>query len=133
MGDQWGWFGFGFFVNLDDRYKVHGDSWLQSGPVIGVADQTEQEGSKKPIPKGTRVIGHLWVVPEKNQNGAPGHLVVRYDRVEFPNGDKAPVCLVHQGNPVLELKDGAGRVKGTVGRVSPVRRWKYERPEVVRP
>lgn len=136
MHDQWQWKSDGIRVLLDDRYKEYGDSWLQSGPVVGVAvgnpGEVQQLRSKKPVPLGTRFIGHLWVVPEPSQAGSPGHVVVRYDRVEFPNGDKAPVCLLAGGDrtlPVEELKDGTGRVTGMVGRAFPVYRWKPERPE----
>ena len=133
MDEKWKWSDNGIRVLLDDRYKELGDSWLQSGPVVGVSlQETQQTRSKKPVPVGTRFIGHLWVVPEPSQSGKPGHVVVRYDRVEFPNGDKAPVCLLAGGDrtlPVEELKDGTGRVTGMVGRAFPVYRWKPERPE----
>jgi hypothetical protein len=133
MDEKWKWDSDGIRMLLDDRYKELGDSWLQSGPVVGVSLQnTQQTRSKKPVPVGTRFIGHLWVVPEPSMDGKPGHVVVRYDRVEFPNGDKAPVCLLAGGDrtlPVEELKDGTGRVTGMVGRARPVYRWKPERPE----
>jgi eukaryotic-like serine/threonine-protein kinase len=133
MHDQWKWNSDGFRVLLDDRYKKYGDSWIQSGPVIGVSlQETQQTHSKKPVPVGTRFIGHLWVVPEPSQAGSPGHVIVRYDRVEFPNGDKAPVCLLAGDQrvlPVEELKDGTGRVTGMVGFAEPVYRWKPERAE----
>jgi serine/threonine-protein kinase len=134
MDEKWKWSDSGIRVLLDDRYKQEGDSWLQSGPVVGVAleevggGKLQQTRSKKPVPVGTRFIGNLWVVPE-SRNGQPGYLVVRYDRVEFPNGDKAPVCLLHEGSPVVEVKDGTGRVTDMVGRAFPVYRWKPERPE----
>ncbi|WP_177233625.1 serine/threonine protein kinase [Stigmatella erecta] len=133
MDKEWKWSDLGVRVLLDDRFKEVGDAWLQSGPVVGVSLQDTQETrSKKPVPVGTRFIGHLWVVPEPSRSGKPGHVVVRYDRVEFPNGDKAPVCLLAGGDrtlPVEELKDGTGRVTGMVGRARPVERWKPERPE----
>jgi serine/threonine-protein kinase len=133
MDEKWNWSGDGIRVLLDDRYKQYGDSWLQSGPVVGVSlQETQETRSKKPIPAGTRLIGHLWVVPEPSRSGKPGHVIVRYDRVEFPNGDKAPVCLLAGGDrtlPVAELKDGTGRVTGMVGFAVPVLRWKPERPE----
>ncbi|HEX5753612.1 MAG TPA: protein kinase [Archangium sp.] len=134
MDEKWKWGDDGVSVLLDDRYKAVGDSWLRSGPVVGVTlpDQTQQTRSKKPVPVGTRFIGHLWVVPEPSRSGKPGYVVVRYDRVEFPNGDKAPVCLLAGGDrtlPVEELKDGTGRVTGMEGRARPVYRWKLERPE----
>ena len=133
MDEQWKWGDDGIRVLLDDRYKELGDSWLQSGPVVGVSLQnTQQTRSNKPVPVGTRFIGHLWVVPEPSRDGKPGHVVVRYDRVEFPNGDKAPVCLLAGGErtlPVEELKEGTGRVTGMVGRARPVYRWKPEQPE----
>jgi len=133
MDEKWKWDQDGIRVLLDDRYKQLGDSWLQSGPVVGVSlQETQQTRSKKPVPVGTRFIGHLWVVPEPSMDGKPGHVVVRYDRVEFPNGDKAPVCLLAGGDrtlPVEELKDGTGRVTGMTGRAFPVYRWKPERAE----
>jgi hypothetical protein len=136
MDEKWKWDSDGIRMLLDDRYKPVGDSWLQSGPVVGVADnnpgQVQQSRSKKPVPVGTRFIGHLWVVPEPSRSGKPGHVIVRYDWVEFPNGDKAPVCLLAGGDrtlPVEELKDGTGRVTGMVGRARPVYRWKPEWPE----
>lgn len=133
MDEKWKWDEDGLRVLLDDRYKKYGDTWIQSGPVVGVSlQETQQTHSNKPVPVGTRFIGHLWVVPEPSQSGKPGHVVVRYDRVEFPNGDKAPVCLLAGGErtlPVEELKDGTGRVTGMVGRARPVFRWKPERPE----
>jgi len=138
MDEKWNWSSEGIRVLLDDRYKQLGDSWLQSGPVVGVAVEDiggaklQQTRSNKPVPVGTRFIGHLWVVPEPSRGGSPGHVVVRYDRVEFPNGDKAPVCLLAGGDrtlPVEELKDGTGRVTNMTGRARPVYRWKPERPE----
>jgi len=133
MHEKWKRDSDGIRVLLDDRYKQYGDSWLQSGPVVGVSlQETQQTRSKKPVPVGTRFIGHLWVVPEPSQAGSPGHVVVRYDRVEFPNGDKAPVCLLAGGDrtlPVEELKDGTGRVTGMVGFTVPIYRWKPERSE----
>ena len=134
MDEKWNWDSDGIKVLLDDRYKRVGDAWLQSGPVVGVSvDQTQQTDSNKPVPVGTRFIGHLWVVPEPSQGGSPGHIVVRYDRVEFPSGDKAPVCLLAGGDrtePVVELKDGTGRRTGSMAAYAyPVYRWKLERPE----
>jgi eukaryotic-like serine/threonine-protein kinase len=133
MDEKWKWDDSGIRVLLDDRYKQLGDSWLQSGPVVGVSLQnTQQTRSNKAVPVGTRFIGHLWVVPEPSRDGKPGHVVVRYERVEFPNGDKAPVCLLAGGDrtlPVEELKDGTGRVTGMTGRARPVYRWKPERSE----
>jgi hypothetical protein len=133
MHEKWKWSEDGIMVLLDDRYKLDGDTWLQSGPVVGVSlQETQETRSKKPVPVGTRFIGHLWVVPEPSQAGNPGHVVVRYDRVEFPNGDKAPVCLLAGGTrtlPVEELKDGTGRVMHMDGFARPVFRWKPERPE----
>jgi serine/threonine protein kinase len=133
MWEKWKWSDSGIKVLVDDRYELYGDFWVQSGPVVGVSiDETQQEHSNKPVPVGTRFIGHLWVVPEPSRNGAPGHLVVRYDRVEFPNGDKAPVCLLAGGDriyAVQELKDGTGRVHQLALRARPVESWKPERPE----
>ena len=132
MFEKWKWHE-GIVINLDDRYKALDGAWLRSGPVVGVSlQEPQQTRSNKPVPVGTRFIGHLWVVPEPSEGGSPGHLVVRYDRVEFPNGEKAPICLLAGGDrtlPVQELKDGTGRVTMVVGYASPVYRWKPERPE----
>lgn len=132
MDEKWKWRE-DIVINLDDRYKAFGGAWLRSGPVVGVSIQEPQQTrSNKPVPVGTRFIGHLWVVPETSHGGNPGHLVVRYDRVEFPNGEKAPICLLAGGDRTLgveELKDGAGRVGIMIGGARPVDRWKPERPE----
>jgi len=133
MKDKWQWDSDGIRLLLDDRYKVNGDFWVQPGPVVGVVvEGPEQPRSKKPVPVGTRFIGHLWVVPEPNGAG-PAHLVVRYDRVEFPTGENAPVCLLVGGDRTFTLagvKDGAGHTKtGLDGWAVPVYSWKPERPE----
>jgi hypothetical protein len=136
MREKWEWQSDGIFVILDDRYVAHGDDWIQSGPVVGVAVPyrgTQQTRSNKPVPVGTRFIGHQWVVPEPAKGGeAPGYVVVRYDRVEFPNGEKAPVCLLAGGDRTLavaELKDGRARVLSNTGDARLVESWKPERPE----
>ncbi|HLL02425.1 MAG TPA: protein kinase [Myxococcaceae bacterium] len=135
MDEKWGWDadGMGIRLLVDDRYKIDGEFWLQSGPVVGVVvNGPQQPRSKKPVPVGTRFIGHQWVVPEPNSQG-PAHLVVRYDRVEFPNGENAPVCLLVGGDRTFTLaavKDGAGQTQtGLAGYAYPVYRWKPGRRE----
>ena len=133
MKEQWKWTSDGIDLRLDDRHSRHKPARLQSGPVVGLVDGLPaQTWSKKPVPVGTRLIGHLWVVPEPALDGRPGHVVVRYDRVEFPNGENAPVCLLVGGDRYLgvdELKDGSGKIKAPLGTAVPVYRWKPERPE----
>lgn len=135
MHEKWQWDnGDGIAVRIDDRHPVGKSAWYQSGPVVGVVDRNkpEQERSKKPVPKGTRFIGHLWLVPEPTRFGEPGYFVVRYDRVEFPNGENAPVCLLVGRNldhGLDELKDGSGRISQPTHRAVPVYRWKPKRSE----
>lgn len=135
MDEKWKWDSEGIYVILDDRYTAHDDAWIQSGPVVGMAvpyEGTQQTQSNKPVPVGTRFIGHQWVVPEPSEGGDPGYVVVRYDRVEFPNGEKAPVCLLAGGDRTLavgELKNGRAFAPGNTGYARPVYRWKPERPE----
>jgi serine/threonine-protein kinase len=135
--EKWGWVGTSISLHYDDRHKPNKSSWVQSGPVVGVTiePQEARKRLKKPVPVGTRFIGHLWVVPgpSAGPDPLPGHVVVRYDRVEFPNGENAPVCLLVGGDPLvplMEVKDGSGKTPlGTEGDAQPVYRWKPERPE----
>ncbi len=136
MDEKWMWDAGGILVLVDDRLKPRGFSRVQSGPVVAVKLPTnlgpDQPHSKKPVPAGTRFIGHLWVVPEPSDDGLPGYAVMRYDRVEFPDGENAPVCLMAGGDRNLsvdELKDGTGRFGNKETRIRPVYRWKPERPE----
>ena len=133
MDEKWQWDADGIQVLVDDRLKPRGWSWVQSGPVVAVKLPTnlgpDMPRSKKPVPAGTRFIGHLWVVPEPSENGKPGYVVVRYDRVEFPDGENAPVCLMRDRLPVDELKGGTGKFGHKEIRIRPVYRWKPERPE----
>jgi len=133
MDEKWKWTADGIMVLVDDRLKPRGFSWVQSGPVVAVTLPSnlgpDMPRSKKPVPAGTRFIGHLWVVPEPSSYGNPGHVVVRYDRVEFPDGENAPVCLIADDVPVTELKDGTGKFGNKELRIRPVYRWKPERPE----
>ncbi|MCP3145007.1 serine/threonine protein kinase [Pyxidicoccus xibeiensis] len=113
-----------FQVNIDDRHASDARLWFTAGSeVVGVVPKGIAPGRQWEVaPPGTRFLGgKVYLIPERTPAGAPGRVVVKYDRVKVPGKDELPVCFVVDV-PVEALKDTAGKTfNGSAG--YPVSEW----------
>ena len=100
-----------FSVTLDDRHAADARLWFSAGSeVVGVVPKSIAPGRQREVaPPGTQFLGgKVYLIPERTPAGAPGRLVVKYDRVKVPGKDELPVCFVVDVG-VEALKDTAGK------------------------
>ena len=113
MREELGWKGsVKFIVTVDDRYDEDADPWFSPGDVVSVVPKSLRKEQQLLAPPGTRFYGRLYVVPEKQPDGEPGMIIVKYDRVDFEGGREFPICFMVGADgefPALELKDGKAK------------------------
>jgi serine/threonine protein kinase len=116
MREELGWSGRqALSLTVDDRYDEDADPWFSPGDIVSVVPKSMEDMQPK-APPGTRFYGQVYVVPGHPGGVYPGHIIVKYDRVEFEGGRKLPICfMVGEGGslPALELKDGKGKAQNS--------------------
>jgi hypothetical protein len=99
-----------FSLLIDDRYDQGRGVWLRPGDtVVGVVPESVTLEQKKVAPPGTRFLGgKVYVEPKKTEDGYPGRVFVKYERVKLPKQDELPACFIVEVH-ADEVKDGAAR------------------------
>ena len=126
MREELGWNigGDRFSVLIDDRHDGFAWLWFSAGAdVVGVVPKgVTNPRTLQVAPPGTRFLGgKVYIIPEKQRDGTPGRVVVKYDRVKVPGKDELPVCFVVEQHAEA-VKDTAAKTgNGTAGR--PVSEW----------
>jgi len=126
MREELGWNvdGERFSILIDDRHDGFADVWLSAGAdVVGVVPKGVTDRRNLQVaPPGTRFLGgKVYIIPEKQRDGSPGRVVVKYDRVKVPGKDELPVCFVVEGRAEAVKDTAAKTINGTAGR--PVSEW----------
>jgi len=126
MREELGWNvdGERFSILIDDRHDGFADVWLSVGAdVVGVVPKGVTDRRNLQVaPPGTRFLGgKVYIIPEKQRDGSPGRVVVKYDRVKVPGKDELPVCFVVEGRAEAVKDTAAKTINGTAGR--PVSEW----------
>jgi hypothetical protein len=114
-----------FEVLIDDRHDREAVLWFQAGAdVVGVVPKLGGSSARQMqlAPEGTRFLrGKIYLIPDRTEEGAPGRVIVKYERVKLPGGDELPVCFVVDAT-AREVKNTAGQAYNlTTG--FPVTRW----------
>ncbi len=126
MREELGWRvdGERFELVIDDRKGREEDPWFPAGAdVVGVVPKGVGDPRQLQVaPPGTRFLGgKVYLIPEKTRGGAPGSVIVKYDRVKVPGKDELPVCFVVDLS-AQALKDTAAKARNW-GTGKPVSEW----------
>ncbi|MBZ4423320.1 serine/threonine-protein kinase [Myxococcus sp. RHSTA-1-4] len=126
MSEELGWNvgGERFQLVIDDRKGREEDPWFPAGAdVVGVVPKGVTDPRHLQVaPPGTRFLGgKVYLIPEKTRGGAPGRVIVKYERVKLPGKDELPVCFVVDA-PAEALKDTAGKT-ANLASGKPVSKW----------